>query len=392
MNIEAKNLPESHRRYAVELSIQEVRGYFEHALAHLAESVKVPGFRKGKAPVVLVKQNIDQTKLREEAYSLAVSAAWKEIIDKLTDLPIQDPEVALEEFEEGKSAKVIFEFDVRPQVRVGKWQDIKLKKTNEEEVSEDDVNQLIQSLQQAHAKTVAKLEPAQKGDKVHVDFEGSLNNVKQDKLSGKNFPLVIGHSNTIPGFDEQLIGLKKGDKKVFKLKFPTDHFDKNLASQQIEFQAEIQEVFDVILPELNDEFAKGFGHTKTEQLTKAIREDIGNRKKDEQFINQKARFLAEFEKLVKTDVPKTLIETEVARSREQWRNFLQQRMLNQETWLKDRDLTMEQLEADWVKAARSSVTIGLGLAEVSKELKKELKSNEDFQALLDDLVRKACSR
>ena len=167
-----------------------------------------------------------------------------------------------------------------------------------------------------------------------------------------------------------------------------DHFDKELAEKLVDFEAEVTEVFDVILPELNDEFAKGFGHKKAEQLTKAIKEDIGSRKKEEQFISQKARWLAEFEKLVKCDLPESLLVAEVERSRQAWRAFLQERHINEGEWLMARKLTLEQLERDWHKAAEASVRIGLGLAEVAKVQKKELKSNEEFQTLLDGLVRK----
>lgn len=382
-------LPNSRLKFEVELSIEEVDKNYQHALKHLAESVKVSGFRPGKAPLELVKEQIDPVKLREEAYSLAVQTTWREVVKELKELPIQDPEVELKDFEETKGSKLTFEFDIRPEVKIGNWQKIKLNKTKEEEVTAREVEELIDSLRRAHAKTIAKLTPAKSGDKVHVDFEGSLGGVRQAKLSSKNFPLVIGLANTIPGFDEQLVGLKKGDKKKFQLKFPKDHFDKELAEKLVDFEAEMTEVFDVILPELNDEFALGFGHKKAEQLKKAIREDIGSRKKEEQFVSQKARWLAEFEKLVRCELPESLLKAEVERSRQAWRSFLQERHLNEGEWLTTRKLTLEQLEQDWHKAAQASVKIGLGLAEVAKSQHKELKSNEEFQVLLDDLVKKA---
>jgi len=391
MKLNRHSLPSSRLKFEVELSAEEVDGYFQHALKHLAETVKVSGFRPGKAPTNLVKEQIDPTKLREEAYGLAVQACWREAVKDLRELPIQDPEVELGDFEEGREAKLTFGFDVRPEVKVGNWQKIKLGKTKEEEVTDRDVEELIDSLRRAHAKTVVKLTPAKFGDKVHVDFEGFLGGVRQTKLSSKNFPLVIGLASTIPGFDEQLIGLKKGDKKKFQLKFPKEHFDKELAEKIVDFETEVTEVFDVILPELNDEFATSFGHKKAEQLTKAIRDDIGNRKKEEQFISQKARWLAQFEKLVKCDLPESLLRAEVERSRQAWRAFLQERHINEGEWLHSRQLTLDQLEKDWHKAATSSVSIGLGLAEVAKDQKRELKSNEEFQSLLDELVRKSIS-
>src|SRR3989344_3328158 len=412
MKINSLNLPQSRFRLTVELTIDEVSDHFDRALANLTPMVKIPGFRSGKAPTNLVKEQIDPTKLREEAYTLVVQASWKAVTKQLAtsnwqtgqspnqksqkpgarsqepELPISDPEVSIEHFEEGQESKVVFEFDIRPEVKVGNWADIKLSRSEEEEVTDKDVEELIDSLRRAHAKTVAKLTPAALGDKVHVDFEGSLGGIRQTKLSSKNFPLVIGLANTIPGFDEQLVGLKKGDKKKFQIKFPKDHFDKELAEKLVDFEAEVTEVFDVILPELNDEFAQGFGHNKAEQLKKAIKEDIGSRKKEERFVSQKARWLAEFEKLVNCELPESLLIAEVERSRQAWRAFLQERHINEGEWLMARKLTLRKLERDWQQTPEASVRIGLGLAEVAKVQKKELKSNEEFQTLLDGLVRK----
>lgn len=389
MKISSEKLERNRRRLTAEISVDEVKKFFDQAASELAKLTKIPGFRPGKAPSEVVRQQLDEGKLREEAYSLAVREAWQTIVKDLKELPIQDPEVEIKAFEEGKPASFAFEFDIRPEIKLGAWQKIRLKQGSETNVTDKEVEDVIKSLARAHAKQIIKLTPAKKGDKVHVAFEGSVNGVKQEKLSGKNFPILIGESNTIPGFDDQLVGLKKGEKKKFSLDFPKDHFDKSLAGQKAEFDIEIEEVFEVILAELNKEFAEKFGHKTAEQLKKAIHEDLIRQKSEEAFVSQKAKWLAEFEKLVKTDVPQSLIEAEALRSKQAWMEFLQSRNLQQESWLKDRNLSMEQLEADWRKAAETSVKIGLGLAEIAKESKKTLGSNEEFQALLDQLVKDA---
>ena len=145
MEIERQNLPKSRCQFVASLSPDEVATHFDYALKNLAASVKLPGFRPGKAPANLVKEQIDSAKLREEAYSLAVQASWREITKLLATsdwqssqnskqksqkpdarsqmlaIPIQDPEVELGEFEEGQPAKITFEFDVRPEVNFRRW-------------------------------------------------------------------------------------------------------------------------------------------------------------------------------------------------------------------------------------------------------------------------------
>lgn len=400
MKITSKSLPANRKQFTTELTDKEVNDFFEHALQHLAKTVKLPGFRPGKAPDNLVKEQIDPNKLREEAYNLAVREAWRQISDQLSaesrelkagswhGVPIQDPEVTLEEFEEGKMAKITFEFDVRPEVKLDpKWEKISIKSDEKSIVSDEEVELVVKSLKQGHAQTIIKLEPAKKGDRVEVDFQGSVDGVTQDNLKAKKFPVLLGESSTIPGFDDHLIGLKKGEKKTFKLKFPEDHFDKTLAKKEVEFTVDIQEVFEVILPELNQEFSEKFGHTKPEQLLAAIKENLVEKKDDDAFVTQKAKWLSEFEKLVKVDVPQSLIDAEVERSKEAWVQFLQQRNLSQDNWLKERAISMDQLMKDWSVAAEKSVKIGLGLAEVAKAKKQNMDSNEDFQKLLDSLVK-----
>jgi len=389
MQITPKSLPHNRQYYAVQLTAEEVAKHFDHALEHLAPTVKVSGFRSGKAPKELVAQQLSSARVREEASSLAVQAAWREIIKDLKVMPIEDPIVSLETFEADQSAEITFEFDVRPAVKLGAWQKISLKPGAEANVTDEDVAKLIDSLSQAHAATVIKLGPAEKGDKMEINFEGSIGGVRKDKLSSKHFPLIVGQGTTIPGFDAHLSGLKKGEEKTFKLTFPKDHFDKELVGQEAEFKVAVEEVFTVILPELGQEFAERFGHKTVAQLKKAIHKDLVRQRSEEAFVTQKAKWLAEFEQKVTVDVPVSLITAEVERSAQAWRQFLQERHLNEADWLKSRELTLEQLEKDWQKAAESSVKIGLGLSEVAKEQHKELKSNDEFQALLDDLVKKA---
>lgn len=389
MQITHLQLPQSRQKYTAELSELEVAEYFEQAVKRLSASIKITGFRPGKAPANLVRDQLKPEALREEAYTLAVQGAWLDIVKKLETQPIHDPEVEVADFTEGKPAQIIFEFDVRPDVTVKDWQKIIINKAKKEPVTEEQVADILTSLQKAHAKTIISLEPAKKGDKVEVSFVGSLKGVTKEKLSSKHFPLIIGEQSVIPGFAEELIGCKKSETKKFQLTFPADHFDKELADQKIDFEATIDDVYTVNLPELNDELAKKFGHDKLDQLKSAVREDLATRGDEEFFIQQKAEWLAEFEKCVTVELPKSLVDAEVARSRGSWEEFLQKRQLKAADWLERQKTTLEEMEKNWRLAAESSVKIGLGLAKIAEEAKKPLQSNEQYQQFLDEQVQAA---
>lgn len=389
MEIKHKALPQSRVRYEVSLNIAEVDEYFEHAAVHLATSEKIPGFRQGKAPLKIIRERLSSEKLREEAYSLAVSGVWRNIIKELKSLPIQDPEVEIGEFIEGQEAMFYFEFDIRPEVKLKDWQKIKIKIGGEVKLEDKEVEEVIDSLRRNAASFIIKLEPAEIGDKIEVSFDGYLDKIKKDKLSANKFPLILGEGSVIPGFSEKLIGLKKNDKKEFELTFPKDHFDKELAGKLVRFYVTVDEVFKVILPELNEEFAKKFGKVSVEELRKSITADLLERKKTEQFTQQKASWLSEFEKKVSVEMPKSLIEAEVSRSEQAWQEFLEERHLNVDEWLRARETTLEKMREDWTKAAQATVTVGLGMAELAKEQNKKLESNQDFQDFVDGLVKQA---
>lgn len=382
-------LPQSRLGYGVEFSELEVSELYLEAVRRLGQEAKIAGFRPGKAPEYLLRDSLGIEKIREEAYSLAVAKAWREIVAELTDPPIQDPEVEVEVFEENKPAKLGFVFDIRPKVKLGAWREIKLKIDNLPEVNEEEMARVIDSLRQTHAQTTVKLEPSAKGDKMEVSFDGALGGLKLNKLSADRFALTLGQSSTIPGFEDRLIGLKRGDKKEFDLTIPRNHFDRQLAGQSVHFVVRVDEVYAVTLPPIDGEFAKKFGQESAAKLRRAILNDLKKQRQEELFTKQKAEWMSQFEAQIKVDLPQSLIKAEVERSRRAWGEFLTSRHLNQKDWLASRNITLEQMEKDWHLSGERSVRIGLGLAEVAREQNKALKSNEDFQALLDELVKKA---
>lgn len=387
MEISHTLLPKSRVSYSVTFPETEVAEFFNEASATLGRKVKLPGFRPGKAPAELVRSQLGADELREEAYSLAARLAWQKIATDSPVLPIEDPAVEVEVFAEGKAGKLIFSFDVRPEVKISNWRSIKTTEVKLDPVTDKEVADVIISLGKAHAQTLVKIEPAQIGDRVEITFSGSIGGIKKDKLAAKKFALTLGDGAVVPGFEDHIVGLKRGDATKFSVMFPQDHFDKELAGQAVDFELTVDEVFRVVLPEHDAKFAEKFGHKTFDELRTAIKEDLVRHKEEEAYVQRKAKWLAEFDKKVATEVPESLIRTEVARSKDAWSSFLLERNLNPADWLERRGTTMEKMIEDWTKAAESSVRIGLGLAEVAKELGRELKSDEDYQAMLDELVK-----
>jgi trigger factor len=358
------------------------------ALERLSKNVKVPGFRPGKAPAELMRKQIDPAALREEAYSLAVYDVWREISRDLKVVPIQDPEVEIKEFEEDKPSTLLFTFDIRPEIIVKGWEKIKLGEAKLEPVTDNDIEKVLESLRKSYAQQVAKSEQSQKGDRLEITFEGSVGGVRLDKLSATKFPVMLGEQNIFPEFEKELIGLKKGDEKNFLVNFPKDHYDEELAGKAANFFLKVDEVYKMVLPELDDDFAKKFGLDTLENLKQTIRSDLETERLNQYEQSRRAEWLAKFDQCITVEVPESLVQAEIERSKKAWQSFLEERHLSAEEWLRRRKMTMEQMEEDWRKAAQASVRVGLGLSQLAKEQGRDLLNNEDFQDFLDQLIEK----
>jgi trigger factor len=150
MKTTIENLPQSRTRVVIEPTALEVTEAFEQALAVISSGIKVTGFRSGKAPAEMVRAQIDSEKLRDEASTIIVRRAWQQAVTELKELPIQDPEVTIETFEEAKDAKLVFEFDIRPAIKLGDWQKIKVKKEKTPEVPAGELDEDLHRSQGSH--------------------------------------------------------------------------------------------------------------------------------------------------------------------------------------------------------------------------------------------------
>ncbi len=388
MQISTKNISKTRLQITAEFSADDTALHFDRAVTRLGQNLKISGFRPGKAPKNVIKDNLDSDSLREEAYSLAVRDAWTDIVKELKVVPIQDPEVEIIEFDEDKPSTLQFSFDIRPEITVKGWEKIKLGKAKLEPVTDADVEKVLESLSKGHAQTTVTLEKAEKGDRIDVTFEGSVGGVRKDKLTAAKFPVMLGEAGVLPGFEKELPGVKKGDHKKFSVPFPKDHYDEELAGKSVDFSLTVDEVYKIALPKLDDEFGKKFGHDSLEELKQAIRAELETERLTEYEQSRRAEWLAEFDKCINVEVPETLLHSEVERSKSAWQAFLEERHLSSEDWLKRRKVTMEQMEKDWRTAAEASVRVGLGLSQLAKEQGKELSTNDDFQEYLSELIEK----
>lgn len=348
------------------------------ALKKLSKTTKVPGFRKGHVPLEIVAKHVDQAALMDEMLNNAISKAVAEAYMGNQIQVLERPEVEVKKFVPRQELEFTAEADVLPKVKLGDYK--KLKATKQAvKVAKADVEDVLERMQKGMSEKKATKDAAAMGDEVVIDFVGKKDGTAFDGGTGNDYPLVLGSGSFIPGFEEALVGAKKGDKKDIPLTFPAEYHSKELAGQDVVFEVAVKGVNQVVLPELNDEFAAKVGpFTSVEELREDIKKEIAAQKEREAADQLKDDLVKQLVSKSKVAVP-TVLKGDQIRSIEQdlTQNLMYQGMtfekyLEQKGYA-DRDAWVE---AEAGEIAEYRIRAGLVLAELSKELKIEATTDE----------------
>ena len=216
------------------------------------KTVKIDGFRPGKAPRNIFEKKYGKATIISQAVEDQMQEAYKKALDKFSGDPIIQPTVAIKEVNDEK-VTYLFTFTTKPEVKIKKYTNLGVKK-DEVKVTAKDVNEEIEKMRKEYADLQVKDGKAQKGDTVIIDFEGFDNGKVFDGGKAENYSLELGSNSFIPGFEDALIGTKAGDKKDVNVTFPEDYHAEELKGKPVTFKVTVHEVKTKVLPELNEEF------------------------------------------------------------------------------------------------------------------------------------------
>lgn len=399
MQTKVDKLKQSKVKLVVTFEPAEMIKYFDHAYYHLAPSVTLQGFRPGKAPRALVESNLGVTRILSHALDDAVNESYQKALVQEKLSPISAPAIKINQYPSyGETIEEIkngfeyeAEFTVLPEISLGDYSKLKVEKPTKEAVKTDDVQKILDNLQKQKAGFTAIDRPAKMGDLAEINFDGSVKHVKIDGMSSKHHPVVLGEKTLIPGFEEEVVGMKKGEKKSFKIKFPKDYHAKNLAGQEAEFDVELLELKEVNLPEINDTFATDFGHKTVAELKKAIESNLvlEYEQKNENELEQKV--LDKVLPLVKVDVPDEMTEKEIDRMLADYKAQMQKMGVNFETYLSGMKKTEADLRKEMRDAAVKNIKVGLMLGKIIEEQKIDHHNPDAGKLAIRHLVDKLTS-
>ncbi len=386
MKTSIKILPKSRINLTVELSDEEMVKYYDRAFERLAPSVKVKGFRPGKAPKNIIENMLGKTAVKAEAIELAIQDSCISGLKENNKVSVESPKIDIKQDEEGLVYDA--EVDVWPEIEVGEYEKLKVKKPVVEEVKEKEIKQIFEYLQKQKATTKEVDRQAKMGDWVTIDFEGKLNGVVQENMVSKNHPVILGSGSLIPGFEDEIVGMKKDEEKTFEIKFPKDYHEKSIAGKKTEFKVKLHLVKEMEMPEVDDKFAKDFGHDDVVKLREAIEKDLSKEKeaKNKQMIE--GLVIDKVLTVTKTEIPEALVEQDLDRIMHQLEHEAKNYGLTLEQYLLSMKKTLEEVRKGWREQAEKNVKIGLMLGEVARRENLDKEAKDIAQQAVGKLMEK----
>lgn len=369
MKFVRKDLKETKIEFVISLDAAELTSAEERALAKLAETTKVKGFRAGKAPLAMVKQNTDPNILAERTLDIAINQYLVQAFNEQKITPLDQPNVALEKFVPGEMLEFKAAFEILPKVKLPNYKNLKVKKESTK-VTDAEVADTLERVRKSFATEQEVKRAAKLGDRTVLDFKGFKGDEAFAGGEGKDFPLELGSGQFIPGFEEAIVGHKPGEKFDINVTFPKNYGEKSLAGAKVKFEIKLHKVIELSLPEIDDELAKKTKMFQTlDELKTDIRKNLIISKEEAATEDFKNRLVEALAKNSKTSVPEVLKKDQLRALEQEFRQNLLYRGTTLEKWLEGAGKTYQVwVEAELEPAAETRVRAGLALAELAKEL------------------------
>lgn len=346
----------------------EVNAGYKKAVQKIADQANIPGFRKGKAPRAIIEMHYGKEAVKQEAFEIVANKAYSEALDQEKLIPVSDPKVEASTFEEGKDMELTIKVTLKPEPELGEYKGLHVEK-KEVEVTDEQVDAQIKDMMGRDAKMVVAEEGAviEKGDFAIIDFAGTVDGEPFSGGEGKGYPLEVGSNSFIPGFEDQLVGLSKGDSTDVEVTFPEDYFVKDLAGKEAIFKVNIQDVKRKELPELNDEYVASKTDFKT---VEELRANYKERMQKAAEANAKAEYEHELIDLAvanaKFSVPEIMIEDKISQMVEEMKMSLESRKMSLDMYMQYTGLDMAKIRENQRPVAEENVKTDLVLDAIAK--------------------------
>jgi trigger factor len=380
MKTTVKHLSDTKVELAISLDKDDLKAAEQVALSKLAKSVKAPGFRKGKVPASVAAKHVDPEVLAQQTLEDALSKAVAESYLQENIQALERPAVEIKKYVPGSVVEFTAEAEILPKVTLGDYK--KLKVTEKKaSVTAKEIDEIIDRMRQGFAEKKDVTRVAKTGDEATIDFVGKKDDIPFEGGTAEGYDLVLGSHSFIPGFEEGIVGKKLGDTFDLKLKFPDDYHVADLKGADVVFTTTLKGLKEVVLPEVNDEFAAKAGPFKTvEELKADIRRELTAQKEREARENMKDDLVKQLVEASKVPVPEVLLKDQADSIERDMTQNLMYQGLTLDQYLENKGFESKDkwVETEVNEAAKKRVQAGLVLAELSKVEKIEA-TNEELE-------------
>ncbi len=374
----------------VKLSFTIEASKFEEAIqkvyAKSAKYFNIPGFRKGKAPYKIVEKQYGAQIFYEDAFNEVAAEVYEKELTDANIEAVSRPEINIIQMEKGKDLIFTAVVQTKPEVKLGKYKGIELKKV-EYTVEEKDIDHEIEHMQERNARLVnVEDRPVEKEDTVVIDFEGFVDGVAFEGGKAENHELVIGSNTFIPGFEDQIIGMKIDEEKDINVTFPKEYFSKDLAGKAAVFKVKLHEIKKKELPVVDDEFAKDVSEFDTiKELKVSIKEKLEEENKNKAKYETEEVAIKAVCDNTEIDIPSGMIETETDNMIREIEQRLMYQGLNFEQYLQIMGKTEGDMRKEMKEQAQIQVKTKLVLGAIVEAEKIEA-TDEEVKAKLEEMA------
>ena len=363
----------------LELTVEAAK--FDEAMKKVyfksAKYFNIPGFRKGKAPMNIVEKYYGKEIFYEDAFNDVAQEALEEAVKENKIEVVSRPDIDVTQIGKGQDLIFTAVFQVKPEAELGKYKGIEVKKI-EYNVTDEDINHELSHMQEHNARLInIEDRPVEKGDITVIDFEGFVDGKAFEGGKAENHELEIGSNTFIPGFEDQIIGMKIDEEKDINVKFPDEYFSKDLAGKDATFKVKLHEIKKKELPELDDEFAKDTSEFDTlDELKKSIKDRMEKENEQKQKYETEEEVIKAVCDNMKVDIPSGMIETETENMLKDIENRLSYQGLKLDQYLKMLGKTKEEMQKEYEPQAIEAIKSRLMLEAVIKAEKIEATDDE----------------
>lgn len=350
----------------------------EVSLEKALKNTKIDGFRKGHVPKDIFLKKYGKESLYADAVEEVLDKAYTKALEENKDIQlVAQPQVSIKNVDE-KHVEFVFTLTTKPEVKLGKYTNLGVEK-EKVTVTKEEIDHEIEHMRSHYAESVIKEGAIESGDEAIIDFEGFKDGVPFEGGKAENYSLKIGSNSFIPGFEDQLIGMNAGETKEIEVTFPEDYHAEDLKGKKATFKVTVHEIKTTVIPEINEEFFEDLGMegiNTLESLEKQVEENIKAQKEanaENKYIDE---LLDKASEGVEVNIPHVMIDEEVERMLEQYKQQLSMQGISIEQFYQFTNSNEQALKEQMHKEAEKRVKLRLMLEEIAKQEKIEIKEEE----------------